>query len=139
MRLLNYILLISIFSTLSFSKSDDNKSIDKNTTDDSFLSLIEYGRMLYKTPRGISCSKCHGLKGEGGKKIAKYYDKHQNIKLLRSSDIRNYSLKELTDSLKNRYRENGVRKRHKIMPIYYMTKEEILAIYTYLKSNREKN
>jgi len=138
LKLLYSILLISILSNILIAQNEDNISKENNSTDDSFLSLLEYGRMLYKNPRGIACSKCHGLKGEGGKKIAKYYDKHQNIKLLRSSDIRGYSLKELTDSLSNHYRENGRRKRHKIMPVYYMTKEEILAIYTYLKSNREK-
>lgn len=139
MKLLHYILAILIFSTsLSIAKTEDIKSKDSNSTDESFLSLLEYGRILYRNPRGIACSKCHGLNGEGGKKIAKYYDKHQNIKLLKSSDIRGYSLEELTYSLKNKYRENGKLKRHKIMPIYYMTKEEILAIYTFLKSNKVK-
>jgi len=122
----------------NLSKEKENKEIENNATNESFLSLLEYGRMLYKTPRGIACSKCHGLKGEGGKKIAKYYDKHQNIKLLRSTDIRGYSLEDLSASLSNQYREKGRRKRHRIMPIYYMTKEEILAIFTYLKSNRKE-
>ena len=92
--------------------------------------------MLYKNPRGISCSKCHGDDAKGGKKIAKYYDKQKNIKLLKSINITNYSIEQLTASLKNQYREKGRRKHHKIMPMYYMTKEEILAIYTYLESQR---
>ncbi|SFV67004.1 Putative periplasmic protein [hydrothermal vent metagenome] len=142
MRLLHYISLIFIFSIFLSANNDTDLSIENNSTkekdDESFLSLLEYGKMLYNNPRGIPCSKCHGKAGEGGKKIAKYYDKHQNIKLLRSSNIRNFSLEELTASLKNQYRKNGKRKRHKIMPMYYMTKQEILAIFTYLKSNRDR-
>ena len=127
-----FLLLLSL-NTLT-ANQDDNLTIK---TEDSFLSLLEYGKMLYKNPRGISCSKCHGLDGKGGKKIAKYYDKQKNIKLLRSTDITHYSLKQLTSSLKNQYRENGRRKRHKIMPMYYMTEQEILAIFTYLKNQRD--
>jgi len=143
LRLLHYISLIVISSifllanndTNLYPESNDTNSTTKERTDESFLSLLEYGKMLYKNPRGISCTKCHGLTGKGGKKIAKYYDKHQNVKLLRSSNITNYSLKDLTASLKNQYRKDGRRKRHKIMPIYYMTEQEILAIFTYLNSN----
>ena len=138
LRLLHYISLILLSSIFLLANNDTNLSVENNATDESFLSLLEYGEMLYKNPRGIACTKCHGLTGQGGKKIAKYYDKHQNIKLLRSSNITLYSLKELTASLKNQYRKEGRRQRHKIMPMYYMTQEEILAIFTYLKSNREK-
>lgn len=107
-------------------------------TQESFLSSVEYGRMLYKQPRGISCSKCHGKMGKGGQKIAKYYDKQKNPKILKGVDIRAYSLKELKASLKNEYRENNRRKYHKIMPIYYLTNEEIQAIYDYLQYNYKK-
>ena len=109
---------------------------NNSTKNESFLSLLEYGEMLYNNPRGISCTKCHGATGKGGKKIAKYYDKHKNIKLLKSTNITNYSLKDLKASLKNQYRKEGRRQRHKIMPMYYMTEQEILAIFTYLKSKR---
>ena len=144
LRLLHAISLILLSSIFLLAKNDsdlpDNTSTQNNSKkekkDESFLSLLEYGTMLYKNPRGISCAKCHGTTGKGGKKIAKYYDKHKNIKLLKSSNITNYSLEELTASLKNQYRKDGRRQRHKIMPMYYMTKQEILAIFTYLKSNR---
>lgn len=109
-------------------------------TSESFLSSVEYGRMLYKNPRGISCSQCHGKEGKGGQKIAKYYDKKKNPKLLKGVDITSYSLKDLKASLKNQYRENNQRKRHKIMPMYYLTDEEIQAIFDYLQySNKQKN
>jgi cytochrome c553 len=110
--------------------SEENLSIE---TQKSFLSSIEYGRMLYKNPRGISCSQCHGKEGKGGQKIAKYYDKKRNPKLLKGVDITSYSFKDLRASLKNQYRENNKRKRHKIMPMYYLTNEEVQAIFDYLQ------
>jgi len=33
--------------------------------DESFISNLEYGEMLYKNPRGIGCIKCHGKNGKG--------------------------------------------------------------------------
>ena len=106
---------------------------------DSFLSDIEYGKMLYNNPRGIPCSKCHGKKGKGGHKIAKYYDKYSNPKILKGEDITKYSLKDLTASLSNQFRDKKNRRiRHKIMPIYYLTDKEIKAIYLYLQSVKKR-
>jgi len=139
LRLLYSVSLTLLSSIFLLANNDVNLSKENNATkDESFLSLLEYGEMLYKNPRGISCTKCHGLTGKGGKKIAKYYDKHKNIKLLKSTNITNYSLKDLTASLKNQYRKNGRRQRHKIMPMYYMTEQEILAIFTYLNKKSVK-
>ena len=115
--------------------SDVDASIETLPTEESFLSTVEYGKLLYINPRGISCAKCHGKKGKGGQKIAKYYDKDRNPKLLKGVDIRDYSLKDLRASLKNKYRENNRHKRHKIMPIYYLTDTEVKAIHAYLQSN----
>ena len=117
---------------------DINDTNDTVETQESFLSSVEYGEMLYANPRGISCSKCHGEMGKGGQKIAKYYDKEKNPKILKGVDIREYSLEDLSASLKNQYRENGRRKRHKIMPIYYLIDDEVEAIYNYLQHNNEK-
>jgi len=141
LRSIYIIYLLFIFSTLLPANSEMNLSLELNTTmtleeKESFLSQLEYGRMLYKNPRGISCSKCHGIEGKGGHKIAKYYDKHKNIKLLKSIDITHYSLEELTASLNNQYKKDGRRKRHKIMPMYYLTRNETLAIFTYLQENK---
>ena len=138
----------SIFLTLfllysSASNNENNITIEENLTiqtSDSFLSSVEYGRMLYNNPRGISCAQCHGEAGQGGQKIAKYYDKNRNPKLLKGVNITSYSLNDLEKSLKNEYRENKRIKRHKIMPIYYLTKEETQAIYDYLQySNKQKD
>jgi mono/diheme cytochrome c family protein len=138
-----HILLLLILSLSFFANSGNNINTEHNKTlsqaqEESFLSLLEYGKMLYNNPRGISCTKCHGKTGKGGEKIAKYYDKHKNVKLLKSINVTNYSLKDLTASLNNQYRENGRRKRHKIMPMYYLTTDEVLAIFTYLQDQNKK-
>ena len=117
----------------------ENNALATVETQESFLSSVEYGRMLYKNPRGISCTKCHGEMGKGGQKIAKYYDKQKNPKILKGVDIRSYSFEDLKASFKNQYRENNRRKAHKIMPMYYLTDEEVQAIYDYLQYNYEKN
>jgi mono/diheme cytochrome c family protein len=146
-QLLLYSFLI-LFTLLTLFADDDsntntpsNLSTEEDTiqTQESFLSSVEYGRMLYKRPRGISCAKCHGNAGRGGQKIAKYYDKNRNPKILKGVNITQYTLDELRASLENQYREKNRRKRHKIMPIYYLTEEEIQAIYNYLQeSNKEE-
>jgi len=112
---------------------------DNNTKDDSFLLQVEYGRMLYKNPRGISCAKCHGREGKGGAKIAKYYDDDRNPKILKGLNILEYTLDELIASLSNKYRDKTHKRiRHKVMPMYYLTKSEIEAIYSYLQQIKKK-
>jgi len=141
---LKLLIFISLFFIFTHASNEQNHTTieEENLTvetSESFLSSVEYGRMLYKNPRGISCSQCHGKEGKGGQKIAKYYDKKRNPKLLRGVDITSYSLKDLKASLKNQYRENNKRKRHKIMPMYYLTDEEVQAIFDYLQySNKQK-
>jgi len=95
--------------------------------DEDFISHYEYGEMLYNNPRGVSCSQCHGKKGEGTT-IVEFRDIHgkQQIK---GSDIRRETLQTMINSV-NTY--------HEIMPRYYLTNEEVKAIYDYLeKKNRE--
>jgi len=136
-------LSLALFSTQLLTASENNASKEESNltleTQESFLSSVEYGRMLYKNPRGISCSQCHGKEGKGGQKIAKYYDKNRNPKLLKGVNIISYSLEELKASLENKYRENNRSKPHKIMPMYYLTDEEIKAIYDYLQNSNKEN
>ena len=142
MKILTIISILFLFSCTSMAEENNRTNEDNLTieTSESFLSSVEYGKLLYKNPRGISCSQCHGSEGKGGQIIAKYYDKHKNPKLLKGVNITSYSLKDLTASLKNQYRENGRRKYHKIMPIYYLTDKEIQAIFDYLQySNQQKD
>lgn len=81
----------------------------------------EYGKNLYENPRGIACNKCHGDKGQGGI-IAKY--KHKGIeKSLVAPRINNIDFSTFSQAL---HRQKGV------MPMYYLTDEEIKAMYIYL-------
>ena len=83
-----------------------------------FISHYEYGEMLYANPRGVSCSQCHGKKGEG-QMIVEYRDIHGK-QVLRGSDIRRDSLSTMI---------NAVNSYHEIMPRYYLTDEEVEAIH----------
>jgi mono/diheme cytochrome c family protein len=142
--------LLLLLPLLLFSEQENNFSkenatitqtsiIENNTSqDESFLSDIEYGKMLYVNPRGISCAKCHGKNGKGGQKIAKYYDQNKNPKLLKGVDITAYSFEDLNASLQNRYKENNHYRRHQIMPIYYLTPQEVQALYSFLHSKIKK-
>ena len=92
-----------------------------------FISDYEYGQMLYANPRGVSCSQCHGKNGEG-KIIVEYRDVNGK-EVLKGSDIRKESLSSMIHSV-NAY--------HKIMPRYYLTNEEVRAIYDYLRIKNER-
>ena len=98
----------------------------ENNATESFITDYEYGEMLYNNPRGVSCSECHGSSGEG-KTIAHYQDIHgkQEIK---GDDIRESTLQEMIRSVSTY---------HKVMPHYYLTDEEVKAIYDYLQKKNE--
>lgn len=91
-----------------------------------FISHYEYGEMLYDNPRGVSCSQCHGQKGEG--KVIVQYQDEEGKRVINGPDIRKKSLSEMTRSL-NSY--------HTIMPRYYLTEEEAKAIYDYIQKKNE--
>ena len=87
-----------------------------------FISHYDYGEMLYENPRGVSCSQCHGKKGEG-QVIVEFRD-IDGKQVLEGSDIRKDSLAMMINSV-NSY--------HKVMPRYYLTDDEVKAIYDYLQ------
>jgi len=91
-----------------------------------FISHYEYGEMLYNNPRGVSCSQCHGQNGEG--EVIVQYQDEEGKKIIKGSDIRKESLSTMTGSL-NSY--------HMIMPRYYLTDEEVKAIFDYLQKKNE--
>lgn len=91
-----------------------------------FISHYEYGEMLYANPRGVSCAECHGENGEG-QIIVEFRDIHGK-QVLKGSDIRKNTLGEMIDSV-NTY--------HEIMPRYYLTEDEVKAIYDYLQKKNE--
>ncbi|CAM2772420.1 c-type cytochrome [Helicobacter burdigaliensis] len=95
--------------------------------EESFITPLEYGKMLYENPRGIGCIECHGKNGEG-KEIASYKHKLKNKKLT-APKINNLSFKEFSSALKQG---------KKIMPKYYLTQSEMEAIYQYLINLKDK-
>ena len=92
------------------------------SANEDFISHYEYGEMLYSNPRGVSCSQCHGNKGQG--EIIVEYNDENGKAVIKGSDIRKESLSQMIHSL-NSY--------HKIMPRYYLTDEEVKAIYDHLQ------
>jgi len=95
-----------------------------------FISEFEYGQMLYKNPRGVSCASCHGDLGEGAY-IASIKDKNGTIDKYYGPDIRKLNFKIIKKAISN----GG-----KIMPRYYLTDKEMEAIFKYIKiiNNYEK-
>jgi cytochrome c553 len=86
------------------------------------ISEFEYGQMLYNNPRGVSCMPCHGVKGEG-KEIIRYFDKGQE-KILLAPNIIDKSFQEY---------KKAIKKGPKVMPKYFLTDEELKAIYSYIQ------
>ena len=107
---MRYILSIILLGAISLHSED-------------FISRFEYGQMLYENPRGVSCMPCHGNQGEG-KIIATYLDENKKKHILKGSDIR-FSSK--SDMLKAIHNGPG------IMPNYFLTNDEIEAIYEYIQ------
>ena len=93
--------------------------------EDSFITQIEYGKMLYENPRGIGCVNCHGERGEG--RLIAYYSHKNKDKELKGVRINHLGFQEFLRSLQES---------KKVMPKYYLTKSEIQAIYKYLQSKK---
>ena len=96
---------------------------------DWFITKLEYGKMLYHNPRGISCAKCHGENARG-KIIAKYYvvkNGKKILKILKAPDITNVPYEKFKKKL--------FHTKLSVMPKYnYLTDKEISAIYLYIQS-----
>ncbi|MGL2467132.1 c-type cytochrome [Helicobacter pylori] len=88
-----------------------------------FISDWEYGLALYKNPRGVACTKCHGIKGEQ-QEITFYYEKGEK-KILYAPKINHLDFKTFKDALSL---GKGM------MPKYNLNLEEIQAIYLYITS-----
>lgn len=87
--------------------------------------------MLYNNPRGISCVKCHGLKGESKFFVSyKTLNKKINAQVTKNitiPDIRNIELAKFKEALQGKEDIN------QIMPTYFLSDEEVMAIFYYLK------
>lgn len=88
----------------------------------SFITPLEYSSSLYKNPRGIGCYHCHGEKGEG-KLVAKYMHKKEKKSFIGPA-INSLSYDKFKKALNTP--KQG-------MPRYYLTKDEIKALYFYLQ------
>ncbi len=94
---------------------------------ESFITQEEYARQLYYNPRGISCDQCHGEKGEG-RLVARY--EHKGVQKAFSGPAIN--------TLKYADFEAALDKRLRGMPRYFLTRNEIKALYFYLQQQKKK-
>jgi len=105
--------------------------------------------MLYNNPRGISCTKCHGVNARG-KKITSFIHIKNKVKYkctIKSNDITNISYKDFKTKLdpklkkiKKKFKKNQICEKliyGNSMPTYFLTIEELDSIYFYLK-NQDK-
>jgi len=109
--------------------------------DESFISNLEYGEMLYKNPRGIGCIKCHGTNGKG-KLIATYTnDKTGQKEKLIAPDITKISYKIFYNKIKySKVLKKGKFRvlNYSAMPKYnYLVDDEIKSIYNYLHKGKK--
>ncbi len=105
-----------------------------------FITNFEYGKMLYNNPRGISCAKCHGKRGEG-KIITSFKENGKHI-VIKTTPFKNLSFEFFKKALFHQLNIKKILKKDKnsplkyiiIMPKYnYLTDSEIKAIIYYLK------
>ena len=123
--------------------------ISQSNFDNSFITKYEYGKMLYKNPRGISCNKCHGDDAKG--KIISTFTHIQNKKsyicTIKSTDITDVSFKQFQITLdpklekpKKKFDKTQVCEKltySNSMPTYFLTPEELTSIHFYLTNMDE--
>ncbi|AZV46441.1 hypothetical protein C3L23_03905 [Nautilia sp. PV-1] len=109
--------------------------------DNWFITNLEYGKMLYNNPRGISCAKCHGIKGKG-KVITSYINSKDKKVIIKTVPIKNITFDKLKKALFHQIKIKPVLRKNpksplrfmNIMPKYdYLTNDEIKALLLYLK------
>lgn len=86
-----------------------------------FITDEEYASSLFKNPRGIGCNNCHGDDGKG-RVVAHYISKGEQ-KIYGGSDITKLGFKDFFEALDGNTQG---------MPKYFLTKDEIEALYKYL-------
>ena len=101
----------------------------------SFITKIEYGKMLYFNPRGIGCNLCHGNNGEG-KFIASYKHKKKNEKEFKTISISAPNI--LNIDFNSFIKAINSLKSKSIMPKYFLSKEELKSIYIFLNTKDKK-
>lgn len=86
-----------------------------------FLTPYEYGKALYKNPRGIGCIQCHGQYGEGS--IISYIKQNGKLKPIIAPKITNITFDKF---------EEGLKLGKGFMPQYDLSVSEIVSLYIYL-------
>ena len=132
-------LYLLLFTTFLFGQ---------NGFDNSFITQYEYGKMLYENPRGISCSKCHGLDAKGMiiETFKHTKNKKEYICSLVSPDITKITFEEFKvvmdptlEKKKKKFEEDQICEKltyGNSMPTYFLTPEELSSIHFYI-TNRE--
>ncbi len=123
--------------------------LSETTFEESFITQYEYGKMLYKNPRGISCSKCHGSDAKG-KKIVSFthtLKKKRYNCVLKTRDITDITYEQFLQALdpkleppKKKFTKEQVCEKltyGNTMPTYFLTEGELKSIYFYL-TNKDK-
>ena len=110
--IMKYFSFMIFIMTLAFAYAKNNTT---------FINQHEYGKKLYANPRGIGCIQCHGKNGEGG--VIGYIIQNGKRKEIMAPKIKGVTFTKFEDSLQ--YSKG-------LMPRYYLTLEEILAIYSFL-------
>ena len=123
--------------------------IAQSNFEDSFITQYEYGKMLYKNPRGISCNKCHGDDAKGKTIVSFKHTKNKKTYTctIETKDITNISYSKFLQTLdpklekpKKKFTKEQVCEKityGNSMPTYFLTKEELKSIYFYL-TNKDK-
>lgn len=115
---IEFIVIKNILSILMLILMFTFTYAENNTT---FINQYEYGKELYKNPRGIGCIQCHGENGEGG--VIAYVVQNGKRKEIMAPKIKGLTFVKF---------ENALKYPKGLMPKYYLTIGEILAIYSFL-------
>lgn len=122
------LVILAIFVAILYSEIQDTNNKDSIVSEYDFITASEYGKYLYENPRGISCKSCHGDFGEG-EVIAKYMKNDKEIEI-KAPNILTLSKEKF---------ELAFTHTKGIMPKYYLTKQEIDAIFSYITSHNLQN
>ena len=144
-------ILLYFISISSIYAQDISQYIVKDKADDSFITKYEYGKMLYKNPRGISCAKCHGENAKG-KLISKFIHIKRKIKyncIVQTDDITSISkikfirkLDPTKKSIRKKFDKTQVCEKliyGNTMPKYFLTDKEMDSIYYYITHIRKND
>ena len=94
---------------------------------DSFITMEEYARQLYHNPRGIGCFHCHGEDGRG-LTVARYTHKNEEHAFTGPA-IHQTDYETFVKALNSRVRG---------MPRYFLTDNEIRALYYYVHEKDDR-